>query len=79
MATIQVRDVPDDVAETYRRRADAAGKSLQSYMREQLIAMARRRDKAEVMAIVEQALAQDPSHGLSEGTIEAGLRELRGE
>jgi plasmid stability protein len=79
MATIQVRDLPDDVAETYRRRAEAAGKSLQSYMREQLIAMARRRDKAEVMAIVEQTLAQDPAHGLSEDTIQAGLRELRGD
>jgi plasmid stability protein len=77
MATIQVRDVPDDVAETYRRRAQASGKSLQSYMREQLIAMARRRDKAEVMAIVEQALERDPAPGLSDDTIRAGLWELR--
>ena len=77
MATIQVRDLPDDVAETYRRRAAAAGKSLQSYMREQLIVMARRRDKAEVMAIVERTLTQDPAPGLSEDTIQAGLRELR--
>ncbi|MGH3914290.1 MAG: FitA-like ribbon-helix-helix domain-containing protein [Pseudonocardiaceae bacterium] len=79
MATIQVRDVPDDVAEAYRRRAQASGQSLQSYLREQLIAMARRRDKTEVMAIVEQALAQDPAPGLSEDTIREGLRELRGE
>jgi plasmid stability protein len=79
MATIQVRDVPDDVAETYRRRAQASGQSLQSYMREQLIAMARRRDKAELMAVVEQALAQDPAPGLSDDTIREGLRELRGE
>lgn len=79
MATIQVRDVPDDVAETYRRRAQASGKSLQSYMREQLIAMARRRDKAEVMAVVEQTLERDPATGLSKDTIQTGLRELRGE
>ena len=79
VATIQVRDVPDEVAEIYRRRAQASGKSLQSYMREQLIAMARRRDKAEVMAIVEQALEHDPAPGLSADTIRAGLRELRGE
>jgi antitoxin FitA len=79
MATIQVRDVPEDVARTYRRRAQASGKSLQSYMREQLIAMARRRDKAEVMAAVEQALERDPAAGLSEDTIRSGLRELRGE
>jgi plasmid stability protein len=79
MATIQVRDVPEDVAQTYRRRAQASGKSLQSYMREQLIAMARRRDKAEVMAAVEQALERDPASGLSEDTMRSGLRELRGE
>lgn len=48
-------------------------------MREQLIAMARRRDKAEVMAIVEQALDRDPAPGLSDNTIQSGLRELRGE
>ena len=57
----------------------ASGKSLQSYMREQLIVMARRRDKAEVMAIVEQALEHDPAPGLSADMIRAGLRELRGE
>lgn len=79
MATIQVRDVPDDVAETYRRRAQASGKSLQSYMREQLIVMARRRDKAEVMAVVEQALDRDPGPGLSDETIRASLREVRSE
>lgn len=79
MATIQVRDIPDDVAEIYRRRAQASGRSLQSYLREQLIAMARRRDKAEVMAVVEQVLVQDPAPGLSEDTIRAGLRESRGE
>ena len=32
VATIQVRDVPDEVAEIYRRRAQASGKSLQSYI-----------------------------------------------
>ena len=79
MATIQVRDVPEDVAQTYRRRARASGKSLQSYMREKLIALARRRDKAEVMAVVEQMLNQDPGSGLREDTIRSGLRELRGE
>ena len=79
MATIQVRDLPDDVAEVYRRRAEAAGRSLQSYMREQLIALARRRDKAEVLAIVRQTLAEDPGPGLSAETIAEALGELRGE
>lgn len=79
MATIQVRDIPEDVAQTYRQRAQASGKSLQSYLREQLIAMARRRDKAEVMAVVEQTLEGDPAPGLSEDTIRSALGELRGE
>jgi len=78
MATIQVRDIPDEVAETLRRRAAASGKSLQSYMREQLIAMAGRRDKAEMMAIVEQTLANSPTPGLSRETVEEVRRELRG-
>jgi antitoxin FitA len=79
MATIQVRDLPDDVAETYRRRAESAGQSLQTYMREQLIRGARRRNKAEVIALLEQALIDSSSPGISRDTIEASRRELRGE
>ncbi len=54
MATIQVRDLPEDVAETYRRRATAAGQSLQTYMRTKLIEGVRGRDKAEAIEILEQ-------------------------
>jgi plasmid stability protein len=78
MATIQVRDVPDEVAETYRRRAEASGRSLQSYMRDYLIQGAGQRSKAEVMAIVEQSLANDPGPGMNADTIVEALRELRG-
>jgi plasmid stability protein len=79
MATIQVRDLPDDVAETFRRRAEAAGKSLQSYMRDKLVADARRRDKAEVMDAVRAGLDRDPGPGISDDTLFAVRRELRGE
>jgi antitoxin FitA len=79
MATIQVRDVPDDVAEVLRHRAEVAGRSLQSYMRDQLIAIARRRDKAELMAVIEQTLADDPGPGMTNEEILAGLREVRDE
>jgi antitoxin FitA len=81
MATIQIRDVPDDVAETFKRRAAAAGKSLQSYMRDHLIETAKRRDKAEVMAIVEQMLASSLTPGISKESYEESRRELeqRGE
>jgi plasmid stability protein len=79
MATIQVRNLPDEIAEIYRRRAEASGQSLQAYMRDQLIAGAQRRDKAEVMAIMRETLARDPGPGLTAETLEASLRELRGE
>lgn len=79
MATIQVRDVPESVAETYRQRAQHAGQSLQAYLREQLIEHAQRRDKAEVMAAVREALRQDPNPGISDDTLRAARRELRGD
>lgn len=79
MSTIQVRDLPDDVAEVLRHRAEAAGRSLQSYMREQLIAMARRRDKAEVIRVIEQTLADDGGPGMDQNQIVSSLHELRGE
>ncbi|CCK58077.1 FitA-like ribbon-helix-helix domain-containing protein [Mycobacterium canetti] len=78
MATIQVRDLPEDVAETYRRRATAAGQSLQMYMRNKLIEGARGRDKAEAIELLEQTLASTASPGISRETIEASRRELRG-
>jgi plasmid stability protein len=77
VATIQVRDVPDDVAEVLRRRAEAAGRSLQSYMREQIIALAQRRDRAEVLAVIEQVLAEDSGPGLTSDLIHASLGDLR--
>ena len=36
MPSIQVKDVPDDVHATLRRRAAATGKSLQEYLLERL-------------------------------------------
>ena len=53
MATIQIRELPEDVYETIRRRARAAGQSIQAYMRDQVIDLAGRRTKAEAWAAVE--------------------------
>ncbi|WP_253778400.1 BrnA antitoxin family protein [Goodfellowiella coeruleoviolacea] len=64
MASIQIRDIPEDDYEIIRKRARAAGKSIQSYMRDEVIAMARRRNKAEVMAAIESTLAKYPSPDL---------------
>jgi plasmid stability protein len=60
MRTIQVRDIPDDAYDTIRRRARAEGKSLQSYMRDQVIALARDPSKREAVEAIEEALA---AHG----------------
>jgi plasmid stability protein len=56
MATIQVRDVPDDVHRIYRQRAAAAGMSLQEYLRAELCRTARLRSPAEIVGEVEDQL-----------------------
>jgi plasmid stability protein len=79
MATIQIRDIPDEDAEVLRKRAEAAGMSLQAYMRQQLINLARRRTKAEVMAAVRESIDRDPGPGVDTETVVAMVREMRGE
>jgi plasmid stability protein len=62
VATIQIRDIPEDAYERIRLRARAAGQSIQAYMRDQVIVIASRPTKAEVFADIEAALAD---HGTS--------------
>lgn len=59
MATIQIRDVPEEVHRTYRLRAAAAGMSLQEFLRMELTRNASLRTPAEVVAEVEARLASD--------------------
>jgi plasmid stability protein len=56
MATIQVRELPEESYEVLRRRARRAGQSLQAYMREQLVALAARPTKQEAIEQVERIL-----------------------
>jgi plasmid stability protein len=65
MATIQIRDLPEGTYETIRRRARAAGQSIQAYMRREVIAMAAAPTKDEAIAAVEASLA---AHGASDAT-----------
>lgn len=60
MATIQIRDIPDDAYETIRRRAQQAGQSIQNYMRDQVIELSSRRTKSEVLAAIEASLSANP-------------------
>ena len=77
MATIQIRDVPDDVYETIRRRAQANGQSIQMYMRQLVIEQARRRSKAEALAAVQAAMAAESSPGTTVESILESLDETR--
>jgi plasmid stability protein len=78
MATIQIRDIPDDAYETIRQRAIAAGQSIQSYMRDQVIALASRRTKADVLAAVEAALAEHPPVEITTERLVEHVRNGRG-
>jgi plasmid stability protein len=57
MATIQVRELPEDLYEVLRRRARRAGQSLQAYMRDQVVAMAERPTKDELIDEIEHVLS----------------------
>ena len=59
VATIQIRDIPEDAYETIRLRARAAGQSIQAYMRDQVIAMASQPTKDEVVAAIKAVLARE--------------------
>ena len=54
MATIQIRDIPEETYEIVRRRARAAGQSIQAYMKNQVERLARRPDEDELFAAIER-------------------------
>lgn len=60
MASITVRDVPDETRDELASRAARSGRSLQEYLRRELIQLAERPDLATVMArIVERKRRTD--------------------
>lgn len=65
VATIQVREVPEEAYEVLRRRARRAGQSIQAYMRDQVVALAARPTKEEAVESIETILrsidAAEPS------------------
>jgi hypothetical protein len=61
VATIQIRDIPDDVHATLQQQARQAGQSLQAYMRERIVGTARTQARwAEAVTEWEAALAANP-------------------
>jgi antitoxin FitA len=65
MATIQVRNVPDDVHRVYRQRAASAGMSLQEYLLAELCRNAVVRTPGEVVAEVERGLSTGGADGFA--------------
>jgi plasmid stability protein len=74
MPAVQIKDVPDDVHEVLRRRARAAGQSLQEYLRGTLIAQARQPTLREIFDEVERD--PEPSSAPLEATT-AFVRAVR--
>jgi plasmid stability protein len=65
MATIQIRNVPEDVHRTYRARAAAAGMSVQEYLLAELTRNARLRSPAELVAEVELRMRTERLDGFA--------------
>ena len=77
MATVQIRNVPDDVYETIRSRAAAVGQSLQEYLLAELSRAARLRTPAEVVAEVEQRLGAGSRRGFTSVSSADAVRAQR--
>ncbi len=77
MATIQIRDVPEDVHATYRARAAAAGMSLQAYLRRELEIGATRRTPAEIAEEVARERAVRGDDGFAVDSTAALVRDDR--
>ncbi len=78
MATIQIRDVPDDVHEVLTRLAQEAGQSLQAYMRQQVVDLAKAPGrKAEALARIRAALLRSGGAGATTEEIVADVQADR--
>ncbi|MBI5161686.1 MAG: antitoxin [Micrococcales bacterium] len=71
MATIQIRDIPDESYEVIRTRSRAAGRSIQSYMRELVMDFAARPSATEALAYM--ASRRGPGPGPSREEILSAL------
>lgn len=74
MATLYIREVSEEVAETLRQRAAAQGKSLSAYVGAELAKMAARPTNEE---IVERLRARDRSNGPTTDQIVAAVQADR--
>jgi plasmid stability protein len=73
VATIQIREIPEDAYEVIRKRARAQGRSIQSYMREVVIDFAYGPTTEEVLVELESAHAESDTPGATRESILADL------
>lgn len=73
MATIQIREIPEDAYEVIRKRARAAGRSIQSYMRDWLVDFASRPTTDEALVAMESARNESDTQGATRESILADL------
>ena len=73
MATIQIREIPEDSYEVIRKRARLAGRSIQSYMREWVIDFADHPTTEEALANMEATRASASTPGATRESILADL------
>ncbi|MDN5917904.1 MAG: BrnA antitoxin family protein [Pseudonocardia sp.] len=77
MATIQIREIPEDAYEVIRLRSRAAGRSIQSYMRDWVVDFAGRPTTEEVLAAMESARAADDTPGATRESVLSDLADGR--
>jgi plasmid stability protein len=73
VATIQIREIPEDAYEVIRKRARASGRSIQSYMRDWVIDFASRSTTEEALAEMKAARAASAAPGATRESILADL------
>lgn len=73
MATIQIREIPEEVYEVLRARARVEGRSIQSYMRAHLIDFAASPTARETVAALESALAAHDTVGVRRESVVVDL------
>lgn len=77
MATIQIREIPEDAYDVIRKRARAAGRSLQSYMRDLVVEFAGEPTTDEVLAAMASVRAGSDSPGSTRESILGDLAAER--
>ncbi|HET7389030.1 MAG TPA: hypothetical protein VFJ19_20470 [Nocardioidaceae bacterium] len=73
MATIQIREIPEDAYEVIRKRARRAGRSLQSYMRDVVVDFAGHPTTEEALAAMTAVRETSDAPGATAESILADL------